>query len=112
MVAKVAILHEGNAKSTNDNLLIKLLIKNLELDIQKVEFFGFGSKINFFERKKYNSLLLQVNEEEISKILFVVDADYERNDKKYGGYENTSNALTKIIDDLKLIYLHTSLKNL
>jgi hypothetical protein len=106
MVAKVAILHEGNAKKTSDNLLIKLLIEDLGLDLnkEKVEFFGFSSKTNFFksEYSKYNYILEQVRDEGISKILFIVDADYVKPTEKYGGYENTFNALTKIIKDLKI----------
>jgi len=30
----VAILHEGNAKKTNDNALLKLLMNELGLDIE------------------------------------------------------------------------------
>jgi hypothetical protein len=105
MVAKVAILHEGHAKNTNDNLLIKLLIKNLELDPneEKVEFFGFGSKTNFFKSgEKYNLLLQQVKGEQISRILFIVDADYVKPTEKYGGYKKTFNALTEIIKGFKI----------
>ena len=44
----VAILHEGNAKKTADNELLKLLLESLELDETQVKFFGMGSKNNFF----------------------------------------------------------------
>jgi hypothetical protein len=43
----VAILHEGNAKKTADNQLLKLLISNLNLDESRVRFFGIGTKSNF-----------------------------------------------------------------
>jgi hypothetical protein len=101
---KVAILHEGNTKQTNDNGIIKLLLKNLNLDEDKVEFFGFGSKSNFYklDNVKYKSLKLQIEEESIGKVLFVVDADYESNDAKYGGLENTKLELEKIISELGL----------
>jgi hypothetical protein len=103
-MVKVAILHEGNAKKTNDNELLKLLIEDLGYDIEKVEFFGFGAKSNFFksENTKYERLKLQIEEESISKILFVIDADYEANDKTCGGFENTKSELSKIIADLSL----------
>ena len=35
----IAILHEGNAKKTADNKLIKRLIENLNLNENKVRFF-------------------------------------------------------------------------
>jgi hypothetical protein len=99
-MVKVAILHEGNSKKTYDNELLKLLIEDLGLDIDRVEFFGFGTKSNFFksENEKYKRLKLQIEEEAIGQILFVVDADYESNDKVYGGFENTEAELKKIID--------------
>ena len=101
-MVKVAILHEGNSNKTNDNLLLKLLIKDLGLESDRAEFFGFGSKSNFFKKDnpKYQRLKLQIEEDEISKVLFVVDADYKKNDAKYGGYENTESELKNIIAQL------------
>jgi len=103
-MVKVAILHEGNAKKTHDNELLKLLIEDLGCDVNKVEFFGFASKSNFFklDNSKYKRLKLQIEEESIHKVLFVVDADYEVNDAIFGGYENTKNKLRKIINSLSL----------
>jgi len=102
-MVKVAILHEGNAKKTNDNELLKLLIQELELDSDRVVFFGMGVKSNFFksEHPSYKNLKNSIENEEINKLLFVVDADYEQNDKKYGGYQNTENALKNIIAELR-----------
>ena len=40
-MVKVAILHEGNAKQTADNNLLKLLVEDLKLDNQSIEYFGF-----------------------------------------------------------------------
>ena len=104
-MVKVAILHEGNSKKTNDNELLKLLIEDLNLDLDRVEFFGFGYKSNFFkhDNTKYRELKLQIKEEAISRVLFVVDADYEVNDKIYGGFDNTNNELEKIIKSLKIL---------
>jgi len=101
-MVKVAILHEGNAKKTNDNELLKLLIQKLELDSNKVVFFGMGTKSNFFksEYPSYKNLKNSIENEEINKLLLVVDADYECNDNKYGGYQNTEKALKEIIAEL------------
>ncbi len=103
-MVKVAILHEGNDKKTNDNELLKLLIKNLNLDRERVVFFGMGSKSNFFKKEyiKYKRLQKHMEREEINKILFIIDADYIENDKIYGGYKNTKIELEKVIDKLGL----------
>jgi len=101
-MVKVAILHEGNSKKTNDNELLKLLLKELNLDIQRVEFFGFGAKNNFFKFDSvgYEVLTKEVVNKNISKILFVVDADYPVNDNTYGGYDNTQRELKEVIKRL------------
>jgi len=101
-MVKVAILHEGNAKKTNDNELLKLLIYHLGLDYQKVEFFGVGTKSNFFKSESlvYKDLKLRIQEGAISKVLFISDADYKHNDLKYGGFDNCKEELGKMILNL------------
>ncbi|WP_299876611.1 hypothetical protein [uncultured Cocleimonas sp.] len=103
-MVKVAILHEGNAKKTHDNELLLLLLDNLGLDEKNVKFFGMGTKSNFFkvDDKNYKELLLNIKNESIEKILFVLDADFEGNDEKYGGFENTKTELEKTLDKLDL----------
>jgi len=100
----VAILHEGNAKRTADNQLLQLLISHLTLDDDRVRFFGIGTKSNFFKlnNRTYNELKVEISEKAIEKILFVIDADYEQNDSKYGGYKNTKRELQSIIKVLRL----------
>jgi len=101
----IAILHEGNAKKTADNKLIKLLIEDLNLDEKQVRFFGLGSKSEFFKKDidAYRELLTDIQEEIISKVLFVVDADYEKDNSQYGGFENT---LREIIDIRKKLNIY------
>ncbi|MDM8548394.1 hypothetical protein QUF61_18030 [Candidatus Venteria ishoeyi] len=100
----VAIFHEGSSKKTADNELLNLLITNLNLDNNKIRFIGIGGKSNFFnlDNKNYSTIKMAVRREEINKILFVIDADYEKNDEKYGGYDNTETELKKIIHELEL----------
>ena len=101
-MVKVAILHEGNAKKTNDNELLELLIHHLGLDKNKVEFFGVGSKNNFFkiESPVYKDLKLRIEEGAVSKIFFVINADYEKNDSKYGGFYNCKKELETTVKTL------------
>ena len=101
----IAILHEGNAQKTADNKLIKLLIEDLNLDEKKVRFFGLGTKSNFFKKESnaYRELLTDIQEEIISKVLFIVDADYEETDNTYGGFDNT---LREMIDIRKVLNIY------
>jgi hypothetical protein len=103
-MVKVAILHEGNEKKTHDNELLKLLITKLNLDLNRVTFIGMGNKSNFFKKEfiKYKRLQQHIQREAIEKVLFVIDADYEQNDSRYGGYNNTKKEIQKIIKELKL----------
>jgi len=103
-MVKVAILHEGNANKTNDNELLKLLIEALALNSNQAIFIGMGTKSNFFKKNNinYRELRLNLKAEDIQKILFVVDADYEQNDTLYGGYKNTKIELEKIIKKLNI----------
>ncbi len=97
-MVKVAIIHEGNSNKTHDNKLIKLLLENLKLDENKVQFFGIGTKSNFFktEHETYKELSLHIKNETVGKVLFIVDADYNDNDKVYGGFKNTNDEIKKI----------------
>lgn len=100
----LAILHEGNTKSSHDNDLITLLMQHLELDVSLVDFYGMGSKSNFFkiEGVCYKTLLPRINAGQVKKVLFIVDADDEKNDKVYGGTENTRRELQAFIKELSI----------
>lgn len=90
-MVKVAILHEGHPKKSQDNWLLKSLISELELDSTLIQFYGVDAKSNFFKAESwfYPQLQELVQDGQISKILFVIDADYEKKDQIYGGYRNT-----------------------
>lgn len=93
----IFILHEGNDKKTADNELIRLLMTDLGLDLNLVDFRGMGSKSNFFKPEKYGLLKQAVETNQVKKMLFIVDADDEKNDAKYGGFRNTENELNQMI---------------
>jgi hypothetical protein len=102
-MVKAAILHEGSGNDkTADKKLIINLLANLGIDKDAVHFEGFGSKDNFFKKDSLNYLRLKnlVETGQIEKILFIVDADDEKDDAKYKGFENTENALKRIINEL------------
>lgn len=99
----IAILHEGKKDKSGDQELLKMLIFDLGLEIGKIDFYGMGAKSNFFKSDCLGckNLKPRVEADQIERILFVVDADYEKNDNTYSGYENTKIALEKIIADLE-----------
>ena len=101
-MVRAAILHEGNDRDTSDKKLIKNLLANLGLDADAIYFDGFGSKDKFFKKDNLKYLRLKefVEAGQIDKILFIVDADDEKDDAKYKGFENTENELQRIIDEL------------
>jgi hypothetical protein len=90
-MVKVAILHEGHAKKSEDNWLIKSLMSELGLSEYHFQFYGVGSKSNFYKPEMWFYAELQelVKDGQISKLFFVIDADYAKSDKQYGGYDNT-----------------------
>jgi len=102
-MVRAAILHEGSRNDkTADKKLIISLFKELGLSGNSVDFYAFGSKNEFFyiNNANYKELQSSVEAEEINKILFVVDADDEKDDAKYKGFENTKNELKKVIAEL------------
>lgn len=102
-MVRVAILHEGSSNDkTADKKLIKSLVNKLGLPERSIDFYAFGSKNEFFKITNLNYLELKRNvaSEEIDKILFIVDADHEKDDAKYKGYQNTENELNNIINEL------------
>lgn len=103
-MVKVAILHEGKKGKSEDSVLLNLLIKKLNLPLEKIEFFGMSTKSNFFKLDdvNYKRLKNDIDAEMIKKVLFIIDADDERNDAKFGGYENTLKELQSTIDNLEI----------
>lgn len=102
-MVRAAVLHEGSCNDkTADKKLIINLLKELRLPENLIEFYAFGSKNEFFNinNANYKELKSSVDAEEINKVLFVVDADDEKDDAKYKGFENTEKQLKSIIDEL------------
>lgn len=102
-MVKAAILHEGNDKDNTDKKLLKSLLLDLGLNADDIHFEGFGNKSNFFnvQNPKYLRLKNFVSTGQIDKLLFIVDADNEKDDTQYKGFENTEKALKQIINHLE-----------
>ncbi len=98
-MVKVAILHEGHAKKATDNWLLKNLISELKLDLTVFQFYGVDTKSNFFKPEAwfYSQLQELIQDGQINKLLFVIDADYSKNDQIHGGYDNTLQSWQKVI---------------
>ena len=97
-MVNVAIVCEGK----NDRGFFETLIPHLQFDIGQASFYMLGGKSNLFDEhnKRYEDLKYEFNNDQIQKVLFVVDADDVKNDVVYGGYENTQASLTAVIDKL------------
>jgi len=105
VVKQYAILHEGkDSPKAADNTLLRLLIQNLKFDADQVDFYGMGSKSNFFKptSAKYGVLPRLLQTGAIKKAFFVIDADQVENDAMYGGYQNTKDEIIKIFAQLEI----------
>ena len=89
----IAIICEGK----NDKDFLCEFIDFLEFNSKTIDFYIFGGKSFIFQSNhtKYEELLNE--REQISKILFIVDADYEDQ-----AFESTKNNLKNIIEELSL----------
>jgi len=89
----VAILHEGKSI---DKSFFQLLLDDLKLNTSQVNFYGMGTKSNFFNREfaQYQDLSLEIERENIDKVLFIIDADES--------FEQTETKLLTIMDELQI----------
>jgi hypothetical protein len=94
----VRIICEGK---TDKKFLLGLL-SHLGIEDKEGDFEIMGCKNNFFETQKYKIILQLVNCDQLKKLLFILDADYESKDSRYGGYDNCYREITQMIDKLGL----------
>ena len=97
--SKALILCEGG----NDKGFLRKFCQYLELDIkEKIDIQKVSGKSNFFKEITYSTVRQKIDRGLYSKVLFVVDSDYITNDGTYGGFENSTNELLKIIKILNI----------
>lgn len=103
-MSKVAILCEGST----DIQFLKQFIEYLGLKKNDVIPYIMDGKNNFFNLsckkycQRYRDLQEEIESGQIEKVLFVLDADHIKDDKEFGGFDNTKKRLEKLIDDLGL----------
>lgn len=98
-MVRVAIVCEGKG----DKEFFEKLAIHLEIDVTKLfSFYIFGGKSFVLDatHKKYKDLKNEIDNDQIDKILFVVDSDSEKSHPTHNGYENTQIALNSIIEHL------------
>ncbi len=101
----VKIICEGKS---DKNKIIELL-SFLSIQYNDNNFIVMGNKSNIFNTNndKYRTLLELIKIDKIGRILFVVDADYKKDNNKYGGYENTKKELNILIKNLDIESIST-----
>jgi hypothetical protein len=92
----VRILCEGKT----DKKFILGILSHLGIEDRGSDFEIMGCKNNFFDIQKYKIILQLVNSDQLNNLLFVIDADYESKDSRYGGYDNCYTEMTKMINKL------------
>jgi len=101
--SKALILCEGG----NDVGFLNKFCKFLELDMKRIVIQKIGKEADkngksaFWKESTYKTIKQQVDMGRYSKVLFIVDADYPKNDAIYGGLANSQKGLKKIIETLK-----------
>ena len=94
----VRILCEGKT----DKKFILGLLSHIGIEDKASDFEIMGCKNNFFEAQKYKIITQLVDSDQLKRLLFVLDADYEENDSRYGGYNLCHKEINNMIDNLGL----------
>jgi len=96
----VKIICEGKT----DKNFIKNFLEFLGIEISDDNFIVMGNKSNIFkiDNKEYKTLVALIKAEKIEKVLFIVDSDYQQDNAKFGGYENTQKEIEKLLDELRI----------
>lgn len=102
MVSKSLLLCEGG----NDVGFFTKFCKYLNLDMKKITIQKISKETDkngksaFWKKSTYITIKQQVDKGLYSKVLFIVDADYPKNDAKCGGLINSEKCLEEIINTL------------
>jgi hypothetical protein len=99
VVKKSLIICEG----PNDRDFLEQLLKHLEIQNIDIQFLGRDAKnkSSIFKREKYGTVSQELGSV-YKNLLIIFDADYLKNDAKYGGYENSEREIQELISELDL----------
>ena len=103
----MAIFHEDTG---HKNLLLALIehlneLENLDVNAEAlVDFYPMGTKSNFFKSGcvEYKTVKGRIDSDQIKKVLFVIDADFEKDNAIYGGFSNTQKQLQRVLNELDI----------
>jgi len=95
----VKIVCEGKT----DKNKISEILEYLNIEYTNDNFIIAGNKQNLLDKNlvHYKTLKLKIENDTISKILFLIDVDYEKDDKTHG-YKNTESRIIQLRKDLVL----------
>jgi len=96
--SRALILCEGG----NDIGFLKKFCQYLEFDMKKLDIQKVSGKSNFFKAITYSTIRQKIDRGLYSKVLFVIDSDYLKNDSTYGGFQNSTDEIGKIIKTLNI----------
>jgi hypothetical protein len=96
----VKIICEGKT----DKNKISELLTFLNISYSDDNFNVMGDKSNIFKEEdtRYKVLLGLIKSDKIEQVLFIVDADYQKDNHIYGGYDNTKKEIEKLFINLKI----------
>jgi hypothetical protein len=96
----VKIICEG----PTDKNKISELLTFLNISYNDDNFIVMGNKSNIFKEEdtRYKVLLGLIKSDKIEQVLFIVDADYQKDNHIYGGYDKTKNEIEKLFINLKV----------
>ena len=94
-MVKSLIICEGK----NDRDFLKRLLEHLK--IANIEIQIFNNKSSIFKREKYENISQELGTI-YKNLLIVFDSDFEKDNDKYGGFENSKREIETLISDLNL----------
>jgi hypothetical protein len=99
------VIVEGN----DDKNFLKVLLKDLKKNEQISDNINFDNYIEVMNGKSkllnpnnstYEKIRRKIENGEIEKVLFIFDCDFEKDDRKCGGIENSEKCFEKLIKQL------------
>jgi len=98
---KILIICEG----VTDKGFLNKYRNHLKIKSHLVDVMSMGGKSPLLKNENYKTIKQQVDANLYVKVIFVLDADFEAKDKKYGGYVNSEKWIKKLINELNFQHI-------